>query len=288
MSGGAQQQPQQTTQAVLSPEQQRLMQIAMPGVEAYAANVPQRYQGQTVAGFTDPQTAGQQQILGSSPGQQGVVQSAADANQFYTSGNIWDPSVNPNLRGAIDAAIRPVQQNLTEKELPQIRDAATMAGGFGGSRQGIAEGLATGRANMNELDAASKIAQSQYQTNVDAQGKAIAGANQVAQGLTIPGATTSAVGDVQQAQQQAQLNSLLSNWNYDQMAPFLQSQQIMSLMAGLPGGSTTSTANTPQANPWMQSLGGAASGAALGSMIMPGIGTGLGAVAGGVAPWLLR
>jgi len=52
MSSGSQPQTQTTTQE-LSPEQRQLMNLAMPGVTQFAASVPQRYQGTTIAGF-DP------------------------------------------------------------------------------------------------------------------------------------------------------------------------------------------------------------------------------------------
>ena len=87
---------------------------------------------------------------------------------------------------------------------------------------------------------------------------------------------------------QAMLGQDVNAFNFDQMAPFLQSKEIMSLLQGLPGGTTTSTANTPQANPWTQALGGAATGASLGTAIMPGIGTGVGAGAGALLPFLFR
>ena len=53
----------QTTTTELSPEQRQLMNLAMPGVTNYAATVPQRYQGSTVAGFDPSQTAGQEGAL---------------------------------------------------------------------------------------------------------------------------------------------------------------------------------------------------------------------------------
>jgi hypothetical protein len=88
--------------------------------------------------------------------------------------------------------------------------------------------------------------------------------------------TTSNVGDVRQGMSQALLNQDVSNFNYDQLAPFLQSKEIMSLLTGLPGGSTTSTASGPQKNPLTGALGGAAAGASLGSMFGP-VGAGVGA-----------
>lgn len=260
----------------------------MPGVRQFAASTPQRYQGSQVAGFTPEQVQGQGMALGAAPTQDALAHDAATANRFYTSGDIWNPSSNPNLQGAIDAAVRPIYQNLTEKALPAIRGEAVTTGNFGSSRQGIAEAQATRDAGVAAGDTAAKLAEAEYNTNVDAQLKAM-GLVPTIQGAQTAGATTtSGVGDVRQAMDQAQLNQLVNAFNFDQNAPFLQSKEILSLLQGLPGGTTVSTGNTPQANPFTQALGGAAAGASLGSAIFPGVGTGIGAAGGALLPFLFR
>lgn len=288
---GSKTQPTQTTstQQVLSPEQQQIMQLAMPGIKQFAANVPQRYQGNTVAGFTDAQTQGQNMVLGSAGAQQGIADNAADTSNFYTSGDIWNPSSNPNLQGAIDASVRPITENYQQVVEPGLRDEFTGAGQeFGGSRRNIAEGNAANSYMRNVGDTASKVAESEYNTNVDAQLKALGLTPQTASLQTAPGVTTSGVGDVQQAMNQANIGANVSNFNYDQLAPFLQSQELMSLLQGLPGGGTTSTStgNNPGTNPGMSALGGAASGAALGGSLGGPIGAGVGALGGGLYGYL--
>lgn len=288
MGGGSGQQPTQTTKYELSPEQRQLMDIAMPGVRSFAASVPQRYQGSQVAGFTPEQQQGQSMALGAAPAQAELAANAARTSNFLMGGDIWKPENNPALQGAIGAATRPITQALTEQQLPALRGEAVTTGNFGSSRQGIAEGLASGRASQAIGDTASKLVNQQYETNINAQLKAM-GLLPTVQGAQVaPAVTTSGVGDVRQAMDQAQLNQLVNQFNYDQYAPFLQSKEIMSLLQGLPGGSTVSTGNVPQANTAMQALGGAATGAALGSAIMPGIGTGVGAAGGALLPFLFK
>lgn len=53
-----------------------------------------------------------------------------------------NPDSNPYLGRYADAMARPIMQNLTESILPAIRSDAIGSGGYGGSRQGIAEGIA--------------------------------------------------------------------------------------------------------------------------------------------------
>lgn len=279
MSGGSQpSSTTNTTTTTLSPEQRQILDLAMPGVQQYAASVPERYQGTTIAPQNANQLAGQQAALGATETQGNLASAGAAANNNLLT-NIWDPSTNPNLQGAVDAAVRPINEQLTRTALPAIRGEAVSTGNFGSSRQGIAEGMAVQGAQQAAGDTASKLVQSQYDTNINAQLKALGLLPSTQSAQLSPAITQSGVGDVQQANSQAALNETVGNFNYDQMAPFLQSQDLMSLLTGLPGGGTTSTgtATGPQANRATGALGGAASGAALGTALMPGIGTGVGA-----------
>jgi hypothetical protein len=286
---GSPDQPAQTTTPILSPQQTELMNLAMPGIRSFAANVPQRYQGEQVAGFNPTQQTAQDMLTsGAVPAQSDLARSGQSVSDFYTGGNIWDPSVNANLRGAIDAAVRPITENYQQTVMPEIRSSAGAGPNFGGSRQGTAEGIASNAYMRNVGDTASKITQNEYETNVNAQLKALGLLPQTIQAQTAPGATEGAVGDVQQAQDQARINEQVANWNFDQYAPFLQSQELMSLFGALPQGGVTSTANTPQASPFMQALGGAGTGAAIGGAVGGPVGAGVGAVGGATLPFISR
>lgn len=264
------QQPTQRTTTEMGPEQRALFETAFPTIQKYAATVPQRYQGETVAGFTPEQTAGQTMATGTVPTVNKLATSAASANDFYTSGNIWDPASNPHLQGAIDAAVRPVYQNLTEKALPAIRSGSIQTGNFGGNRQGIAEGNAIRDAGVTAGDIASKITQGQYGENLAAQQRAI-GMTPMLQGAQTTGAqVTSGVGDVRQAMDQANINARMNAFNFDQYAPFMNAKDILSIMQGIPGASTVSTGNAPQANPYLQALGFGLSAAPLAYMAYNG------------------
>jgi hypothetical protein len=279
-------QPQtQTTTQVLSPEQRQLMNLAMPGVTEFAAKVPERYQGSTVAGFDPSQMAGQEGALQSAGTQEGLARTGAGTTLDWLNPNALDITKQPGLQGNIDAATRPITQALTEQALPAIRDSAERSGNFGSSRQGIAEGLASGRASQAIGDATSNIVSKGYQTNVDAQLKALGLLPSTINTQTTGDLTTSNVGDVRQSMAQALLGEQVGNFNYDQMAPFLQSKEIMSLLSGLPGGTTQTTASGPQKNPLTSALGGAASGASLGSMFGP-MGTAGGTAIGALLPFL--
>ena len=52
------------------------MDLAIPGVKQFAATVPQRYPGTTVAPFTDAQTAGQNMALSAAGDQAATAKTA--------------------------------------------------------------------------------------------------------------------------------------------------------------------------------------------------------------------
>jgi len=266
------------------------MQLAMPGVTQFAASTPQRYsatQGSTISPFDPSQVAGQEGALQSAGTQTALSRGGAGTTGYWLDPNALDITQQPGLQGNIEAATRPITQALTEQALPAIRDSAERSGNFGSSRQGIAEGIASGRASQAIGDATSGLVSKAYQTNVDAQLKALGLLPSTINAQTAGDLTTSNVGDVRQAMAQAQLGERVGDFNYDQLAPFLQSKEIMSLLTGLPGGSTTTVASGPQSNPLTSALGGAVSGASLGSMFGPP-GTAIGAGIGGLLPFLGR
>jgi hypothetical protein len=57
-------------------------------------------------------------------------------------------TANPYLQNAANALTGQVTNNLKTNILPGIDSGAIAAGGYGGSRQGIAEGLAIGQSNL--------------------------------------------------------------------------------------------------------------------------------------------
>lgn len=285
MSSGSPTQPTQTTSVILSPEQRELYKLAMPGAKEFAANPPQPYPGSTIPGADPLQTQGQEMALGTVPKQTGVVNSAADASQFLTSGDVLNPASNPGLAGHIDAAVRPIYNNLTERVLPALRTGANQAGQFSGTRRALAEGIATRDAGLAAGDTAAKIVSASYGQGLDAMGKGLGLAPSTAQGLTIPALTTSGVGDVRNNLVRELLGETANKWNYQQMLPLMTAEKLIQLAGAMPSAGMVSTANLPQQNPAMQGLGGAMAGASLGSMFGP-VGTAGGAALGGLLPFL--
>lgn len=266
----------QTTKVELSPEQRELLNLAMPSLREFAANPPEQYPGSKIAGWDPLQLLGQEQVLGIT-GQQGMIgQDAASANRFLM-GDVLSPDSNPYLRQYIDAAVRPITEQTTQQILPNIRNEFVGAGQFGGSRQGIAEGLAAQGMQRQIGDTTANIATQAYGQGLEAMQRGLALAPQTQQVLAQPGITTSGVGDLRRQMSQALLNQDVEQFMYPQLLPLMMGKELASLVGGIPGGGSTTTASGGGSSPLMSGLGGAATGASLGSLIMPGVGTGVGA-----------
>lgn len=256
MSGGST--PSTSTTTVNNPGQQELIQLGLPFLRQFAANPPNLPSGGTVAPFDPAQTAGQEGVLSATaPG--GVASSlagtGAGAQGFLTSGAALSPDSNPALQQTIDAATKPIQQNLTESTLPAIRSGATGSGQFGGSRQGIAEGLASGRASQAIGATSAGIANQGYQSGLDAMTKGLALLPQSLQAQLFPSLATSGVGDVRQQQTQALMGQSNLYEQYPQLLPLLLGQTFAGIGAGIPAQGSTTTGTSSQASPLMQGLG---------------------------------
>lgn len=238
-----------TTTSELSPQQQALIDPVIPIAQQYLQNPPQLPDYSQVAPLDPQQIAAQNSLLGAVAPQQATAGAANATNQFLLDPAILDPSSNRYLQATIDAAVRPISQNLMETVLPGLRGEAVTNGQFGSSRQGIAEGLASGRASQAIGDTSAKIASAGYGQGLDALTKGLALTPQTLAALTIPGQTQAAVGDQNRALSQAQLSEKAYKDMYAQIAPFLAAKEVAALGAGLPGGSTTSTAPGPSTNP---------------------------------------
>lgn len=265
MNGGTTATSNTTTQN-LTPDQQSLVDLAQPGYQQFAASNPTLPGSASVAPFNANQVAGQNSVLGVTGNQASTVNSAAGANQYLTSGAELDPSSNPALADYQKTAVQPIFDNLNSVTLPQLSSgAATGSGGIsanvGGSREGIAQGLATRSANNSAGATEANIANSGYTSGLNALLQSIGQAPTTAAGLTVPGATQSTVGDVQQQQTQAGLTADTAASQFAQWLPYLKSSLLTSAASGSPGGSTTSTGSTNTDPSLLSSVIGGASAA---------------------------
>src|SRR6516162_823174 len=248
----------QTTQQ-LTPEQTQLMQAATGNYMNFAGSNPTMPTGsQAVSPFTGAQISGQKQVLQAAKSMADTVNTAAGTNQYLSGGAFLDPGSNPYVQNAVKAATDPIYQDLNQRVIPGQQSTAAAGSGmnYGGSREGIQEGLDVQGAQRAAGQASANIMNTALDRGLTATNQAIAQAPTTAGSLAIPGATTSAVGDVQQAQNQAVLNANNQAAWWQQMLPLLKGQELTAGAAGLPGGSTTAIGtNTQNANPVSQAIG---------------------------------
>jgi hypothetical protein len=137
-------------------------------------------------------------------GHSAPAQTNMDLSGAYDRTINGDPAANPYLTGAIAKGINQsttafqnqqtdATRNLTENVLPSLRGGAIAAGQYGGTRQGLAEGMALNSFNTQQGRALSQFGQN----NTDAAVSAQAGAYDNGQSRAL--AAMNSVGGQQQA-----------------------------------------------------------------------------------------
>lgn len=279
----------QTSTTKLSPQQESLFNLAFPMAQQYASTPLQQFSGSGVAGFTPAQTSAQEQLTAGAGTANNLAGQSANAQSMLLDPNFMlNPNSNPWLQTQADQLAQQLTRSLTEQQLPSIRSGATVAGGQysgGATRQGVAEGVATGRTNEAMSHGIADLMFNAYNRGLTGMEGAVNNNANVQAQQGVGAMMTGAVGDQQQAMQQALLNEQVQKFYTGQALPFLQSQELMSLLTGMPGGSNVSTATGAVPAPSLLSMlmGGSASAAGLAgagkSLGLWGAGAGAGAAA---------
>ena len=270
----------QTVQQQLSPEQQQLLSLVIPQAEEFIQNPPQLYPQPITQPFTPTQLAGQQAGIGAAGQIGGLAGFALPSTQDFLT-QARDPLSNPFLLDLINASIQPVTDQLTQQILPSIRGEAILAGGFGGSRQGIAEGLATQGATRAAGDIAARIGSDAFTSGQEQFTKGLFALPGLADLALQPASILDIIGGQQQTQAEREIAELSQRFFQEQTLPFGAAQDVAGLAFGIPGGSATTTgAFDPARNPFGNALGGAAIGMMLGGPVGALIGGAGGLLAG--------
>lgn len=283
----------QTAKTQLSPEQSQIFGLAFPYAQQYASKPIEQYAGSGIVGLKPDELAAQQQVRSQLPGlQANAGQVLGTQTQLLDPGFMLDVANNPYLQNAAGALTQQVNQNLLENQLPGIRTGSTVAGGQysgGATRQGVAEGQAIGRTNQGLSNSIADMMFQGYNRGLTGLGQAVGQNPSVQTQQLFPASVQSAVGQQDRALEQAALDENIRKFYTSQALPFIQAQELMGLVSGMPGGQTVgqTTGSVPGVNPLVGALGGISTGAQLGSMFGP-VGTGLGAAGGGLLSLLLN
>lgn len=215
-------------------------------------------------------------------GQAGATATGADEMralaQQTASGYFLSPDTNPYIKQAVEAAIRPLQQQL-DGRIVSVGDAATMAGAYGGDRQALLKAKALTGFNEAALDTSGQIYFNNYNNERQRQMGAGALFNDANALALKPGQVLSSIGDQQQQWDIAAATAAMD-------APWAGLDRLQSVLSGVQdyGTQTTDSKTVSQgakASGAQGALGGALGGASAGSAFGPW-GAGIGAVIGGL------
>lgn len=270
-SGGGTQTSTSTTTTELSPEQKELLALALPVAKEFVEQPPTLFPGTSIAGFNELQTTAQQDILTAAATQVApLAQAGTTAQQTLLGPNLTastlgqlillprllNPQDNPVLQQAITGAIRPLGQELTQTILPAVRGSATEAGQFGGSRQGIAEGIASQAFLTQAGDISAALTNRAFESGQEtAAGLIESGLLNAVRSLSLlpstaqlpfaaPGAVA-AVGEQQRSLEQARLTEEANKFFQAQILPFAAAQEAAQLAFGIGGGTATTLGTAP-------------------------------------------
>lgn len=212
-------------------------------------------------------------------GQQAAQGTANAATTYANTLLKTRPGMSPSTLAMERATVAPLYQQLTESALPAIRGESMATGMYGSNRQGIAEGLATGRTAEAAGHATAAIGEAARQQDLEAQGRALALTP------TLQGAQV-AVGHEQDAYRQQLMNEAIQRYYYNQTQPYSNLAQYQQYITG--GYGSNVSQNAPGTSPLMTGMSGALTGAAIGGMTPAGpLGAGIGAGIGGAAGLLM-
>lgn len=285
MSGGKQTSTSTQTQR-LPGGQQRAVDLMLQGaVQNYLGGGREFFPGDIVADFDPLQTMGQQGIVNYAGGiGTDLINNAISANNMLLDPNmLFNPSAIPGFQGVTDAITRQMTQNLTENILPSIRQGAVGSSQFGGTGQGIGEGLAVGRTNDSLGDALSQLNLGAYQMGLNAMQNAIGRAPGLTAAGALPAQMIADVGAQRQGQAQREIGADMARFEFEQNEPIFQLQLLRDLAGrmGDYGGTvdTRSTQETEQST-LNKALGAAMIGAAMFNPALLGMGGAAGAAGG--------
>jgi hypothetical protein len=281
----------QTNKVELSPEQKKLFNLGFPYAEQYAQQPLETYGGETLAGFTPLELAGQAGTVQAAGAMAPNAAQALASNQWLMNPSQLDPASNPYARSVADQISSGISDELTQRILPAVRTNTINSSGMfaGGDTRGQMADHLAGTAAMDSIgNALEKFYFDNYKLGVDTMGSAIDRNQNVMASSLMPSTAVSTVGQQQRQMEQAELDQAYNQWIIDQQMPFMRATDIMSLVQGMPGATSVTQMQGLNAgggmNPMMSMMG---MGMSLLPMLFGGMGGagagGLGSVLGALA-----
>ena len=226
--------------------------------EMYNEYNPEFYSGETQAGFSPDQQTAQQGIRDfATQGAPQIMNPAMQAYQQGTSSNMLDVANNPYVNNMAQAAADRAMGSLSP-QLAGIRGNAIQSGGYGGGRQGIAEGNALSGAADSANQAAAGIYSGAYGQGLGHQANTLGQTGSLMNAGFSPYGALNQSGGQQQGREQALIRDAMDKQQFEQNQPY---DKFAKYQAGITGFSPftsnagQSTSTTP-GNSMMSNLGG--------------------------------
>lgn len=217
-------------------------------------NKPQPfYPERTFPFFNQSQLSGMQSQLGYA---NDVYAPATQQYQNFLQGMMQAPDTvasNPAVMNMINAQGSLINDQLTRNWLPQIRSGAIGAGQYGGSRQGIAEGLAMGEASKALANSAAQTQLGAYEQAVRQQA---AGAGAYPSALSMgfaPGSMLQGFGDTLQGMDAQSISENAARFGWPYTEPWQRLNQYVGAVGGIPlgGAGQSTTQSSGGGNDWL-------------------------------------
>lgn len=257
-----------TTKVEYTPEEQ----AARNQIFSEAGGVYQQAKAaQAGGGYTGPKPVGPSAntqaswdwALGAAPKIQQQANEASDANRWTMTDAMYADR-NPYLQSAITAAQRPMLDQFLGAggPLSQIRNSSVANGTYGGSRQGIAEGLAMQGLQNKLADVSSTMAMDNYKTALMQRNDAVKMAPALSMMQLMPSQIQGDVGQQLEGYQQAAENYGANARDWQQNGMWEPLGNLANIIYGGSNGTQTTSSSLPKQNNTGQVLG------SLGSMAL--------------------
>ena len=192
----------------------------------------QPFQGPRVAPFSPFQQQGLNQTPELARVLAGLNATTAQGFQSFASGE--QIGNNPFLDQAISGLRETGLRDLSRNQLPAIRNNAVNTGGIGGSRQGIAEGIAISDLNRDLTNTEASLRSSQFNKDISNQLQALTGQGQILSGQGADQRALLASGGLQQQQQQSEFSAIQQLFEENQNLNFDRDSEILRILLGAP------------------------------------------------------
>ncbi len=214
------------------------------------ANPLEIYQGDRVADFSGMQTQGLTEAQRLAQAQMGQASTAAAGFDQFASGSMIGN--NPYLEQAIGGMQESANRNLMQGQMPGITNNAVIGGGLGGSRQGIAQGVAMSNLNADLINKEGNMRQGQFNQDTSNMLAALTNQGSILGGQSNAMNTLLGAGGIEQAQSQANINADIGKFNEEQNSQYNRDQELLRILMGAPAGA----AQIPnQTNPLLGGIG---------------------------------